>query len=277
MNRSGQWGIRRLSTHVVLGLAAIVAIGPLVLLVSTALKTNAELSVNPLGVPRDWKFSNLVDAFTTARMSEFLVNSIVVVCPTVLLVLALASSAGYALATFDFPGATLVMALCLVGVVIPVISVVVPMFYLMQDLDLIDTRVGLVLAESAQALPIAVFIMRAAFLDMPRELRESALVDGAGEYRAFWHVMMPIARSGLAAAAVLTFLSAWNDFLLPLVFINTEGLRTLPLGLSYLQGRYVTDIPVLAAATLLTAVPSILIYILLQRQFANGVVQGALK
>ena len=277
MNRPGQVGIRRLSTHLVLGLAAIVAIGPLVLLMSTALKTNAELSVNPLGVPRDWKFSNLLEAFTTARMSEFLVNSLVVVCPTVLLVLVLASSAGYALATFDFPGATLVMALCLVGVVIPVISVVVPMFYLMQDLDLIDTRVGLVLAESAQALPIAVFIMRAAFLDMPRELRESALVDGAGEYRAFWHVMMPIARSGLAASAVLTFLSAWNDFLLPLVFINTESLRTLPLGLSYLQGRYVTDIPLLAAATLLTAVPSILIYILLQRQFANGVVQGALK
>jgi ABC-type glycerol-3-phosphate transport system permease component len=151
------------------------------------------------------------------------------------------------------------------------------MFYLMQDLDLIDTRVGLVLAESAQALPIAVFIMRAAFLDTPRELRESALVDGAGEFRAFWHVMVPIARSGLAAAAVLTFLSAWNDFLLPLVFINTEGLRTLPLGLSYLQGRYVTDVPLLAAATLLTALPSMLIYILLQRQFANGVVQGALK
>lgn len=266
-----------IARHSMLTLVAVIAIGPLILLTLTALKTNAELAVNPLGLPRHWMFSNFVGAFTSAHMADFVLNSVVVVLPTLAIVLALASAAGYALAAFDFPGKGVMLALCLVGLVIPAISLVVPIFYLLQDVGLVDSHFGLVAAEAAQALPLAIFVMRAAFLDLPDELREAALVDGAGELRAFRSISLPLVASGLAAAAVLTFLSAWNDFLLPLVLINTESLRTLPLGLSYLQGRYVTDVPLLAAATLITAVPSIIIYVVLQKQFIRGVVQGAVK
>lgn len=265
------------SRHVLLVLVAVISLGPLVVLAATALKTNAELAVNPLGPPRQWVFSNFVEAYVSARMGSFLLNSIAVVVPTLLIVLVVASAAGYAIARFEFPGKRILLLVSLVGLVIPIISIVVPVYYLMQDLRLSDSLVGLILADSAQALPIAIFVMRATFLDLPGELREAALVDGASEVRAFRSVMLPMARGGLAATAVLTFLATWNDFLLPLVLINTESLRTLPLGLSYLQGRYITDLPLLAAATLLTAVPSIVVYILLQRQFTNGVIQGAIK
>lgn len=265
------------SRHALLLIVLIVSIGPLLILANAALKSNAELAVNPLGLPQDWRFSNFPEAFLTARMDRFLINSVLVVVPTLAIVLAVASAAGYGLAKFDFPGRRPLLGVCLAALTIPVISVVVPLFYLMRDIHLEDSLTGLILAEATQALPLAIFVLRASFMDLPSELREAALVDGAGEFRAFFAVMLPLAKSGVAAAGVLTFLATWNDFLLPLVLINTESLRTLPLGLAYLQGRYVTDIPHLAAATLLTALPSVLIYLLLQRQFARGVVAGAIK
>jgi ABC-type glycerol-3-phosphate transport system permease component len=273
VSRSG----RDVAATVLLVAVAIVAIGPLITLALAALKSNGELAVNPLGLPRQWLFSNFADAFVNAHMSDFLWNSVGVVVPTLVIVLSFASMAGYALATFEFPGKQLMLLICLVGLVIPIISIVVPMFYLLQAVDLVDSRVGLIMCESAQALPIAIFVMRAAFMDLPRDMREAALLDGANEFQTFVSVMLPLVTSGLASAAVLTFLSTWNDFLLPLVLISSKQLLTLPLGLSYLQGRYVTDVPLLAAATLITAVPSITIYLLLQKQFALGVVQGAFK
>jgi ABC-type glycerol-3-phosphate transport system permease component len=263
--------------HAILLVFAGLAIAPLLLILLAALKSNAEISVDPLGLPRHWLFTNFGQAWETARLGRFLVNSILVTGPTLILVLATSSLAGYAFGMVDFPGSRSLFALFLLGLMVPTISVAVPIYYTVRDLKLLDTLPGLMLVETAQALPIAIFVMRASFRSLPRELRDAARVDGCGEFGVFMQVMMPISRAALTAVTVLAFLSVWNSFLMPLLLINDEDLRTLPLGMSYLQGKYQANIVLIAASAVITVIPTITVYLVLQRQFLRGVIDGSLK
>jgi raffinose/stachyose/melibiose transport system permease protein len=269
--------LARGSLHAVLIVVAAIAIGPLLLLFFAALKTNTQITIDPLVLPRDWLFENFAEAWETAHLGTFVVNSILVTVPTLAIVLVSSSLAGYAFGVIPSRTLRLLFPVFLLGLMVPTISIAIPIYYTMRDLGMLSTLHGLVLAESAQALPIAVFVMRAAFRDLPPELRDAGLVDGCGELGAYRHILLPLTRPAAAAVATLVFLSAWNSFLLPLLLLNDESLRTLPLGLSYLQGRYVTDVALLAAATVLTLVPTVLVYVVLQRQFMRGIVEGSAK
>lgn len=265
------------ATQAFLLVIAFLSLAPLAMIWMTSLKSNAELSLNPLGLPRQWRFSNFVDAWNTANLGRYLLNSVLTTLPTLGIVLTCASLAGYALARLRFAGSGLLFALFLVGLMVPNVSLIVPLYYTVLDYGLLNTRAGLILAEVSVALPLAVFILRSAFRDLPGELREAVLIDGGGEFDCFLRVMLPLTRPALATVAVLGFLSVWNSFLYPLVLLNSDALRTMPLGLAYLQGRYVTNVVLLAAATSLTSIPTILIYIVFQRQFIRGIVEGSFK
>lgn len=269
--------VGRTALYVALILVAFVSVAPVVVVVSTALKSNTELSLNPLGVPRHWLFSNFVDAWNQARIGQYALNSLGVTVPTLVLVLFCASLAGYAFAFMRFAGSRIIFACFLVGLMIPAVSIVTSLSFVEQGMGLYNTLPGLVFAETAIALPLAIFIMRSAFKDLPGELREAVFIDGGGELRALASIMVPLARPALSAVAVLTFLATWNDYLLPLVLINTESLRTIPLGLAFLKSAYVSNVVLIAAATTLAAIPSLLIYMLLQRQFIDGIAQGSVK
>lgn len=274
--RASRAGIRA-TIQVILIFVTFVSIAPILIIWFSSFKTSSELSTSPLGLPQQWHFSNFADAWSQAHMGQYAINSVLITAPTLLLILSTASLAGYAFAVLRFRGRTLLFSLFLLGLMVPSISVVVALFYTMHDLGLLNTRSGLVLAETAQALPLATFIMRAAFRDLPRELREAALIDGCRELQVCMRIMVPLARAGLAATTVLSFLQVWNDYLLPLVLTSAEELRTLPLGVTFLQGQYVTNIVLIAAGTSLASLPSVLIYVVLHRQFAQGVVAGSLK
>lgn len=267
----------RAAAHAVLIFFSFVAVAPILVVASTALKTTAELSLSPLGLPSRWMISNFVDAWNATHISSYMLNSIVVTAATLLVVLFSASLAGYALAVLQFAGQRVVLALFLVGLMVPPIGIVGAVYFTALDLGLVDTLQGLILAEAAQAMPLAVFIMRAGLKDVPRELREAAFVDGASELTTLVRVALPLAAPALAATAVLVFLMVWNDYLLPLVLINTDTLRTVPLGLSNLRGSLVSDIVLIAASTLLSTFPSIAVYFILQRQVIRGITQGAIK
>jgi ABC-type glycerol-3-phosphate transport system permease component len=269
--------VKSTAVHVLLVFVAAVSIAPIALVWLTSLKSSAELSVNPLGVPQHWLFSNFSAAWSTAHLGQYTANSVIVAVPSVLITVAAAGAAGYALALFPFWGRGLLIALFLFGLSVPNISIVASLFYTERSLALVNTRPGLIMAEIAQALPLAVLIMRATFRDLPRELREAALVDGGTEFTVLARVYMPLARPALVAVGVLTFLTVWNDYLYPLVLINSDALRTIPLGLAYLNSTYVENVVLVAAATALGALPSIVIYVILQRQFIRGVTDGALK
>jgi raffinose/stachyose/melibiose transport system permease protein len=265
------------AVHALLVFVGAISIAPIALICLTSLKSSAEISVNPLGIPHHWLFSNFSAAWTTAHLGQYTVNSVIITVPSVLITLAAAGAAGYALALFPFRGRGLLITLFLFGLSIPNISIVASLFYTERSLGLVNTRPGLILAEVAQALPLAVLIMRSTFRDLPGELREAALVDGGNEITVLARIYLPLARPAFVAVGVLTFLTVWNDYLYPLVLINSDALRTIPLGLAYLNSTYVENVVLVAAATALGALPSIVIYVILQRQFIRGVTEGALK
>lgn len=268
---------RRTLLQVVLLLVAALSVAPILVVVSTSLKSSSELALNPLGAPRRWLFSNYVEAWREAHIGQYLLNSVLVTLPTLVVVVLTASLAGYAFAYMRFRGRDALFTTFLVGLMMPAVSIVIALSFIQQGMGLYNTRRGLVLAEAAMALPLAVFIMRSSFRDLPGELREAVFVDGGGELTAFARVMLPLAQPATSAVTVLTFLAVWNDYLLPLVLINDEGLRTIPLGLAFLRSAYVSDVVLIAASTTLAALPSIAIYVLLQRQFIQGIAQGSIK
>lgn len=268
---------RRVGLQVALLVMVFVSLAPIAVILSISLKTNTELATNPLGLPQQWLFSNFVDAWTEAGIARYILNSILVAVPTLILVVAAASLAGYAFAMMRFRGREALFTVFLIGLMLPAVSIVIALSFVQQNLGLFDTLPGLVLAEAAMCIPLAVFIMRAAFRDLPPELREAVFIDGGTELTAFLRVMFPLARPAVSATVVLTFLTVWNDYLIPLVLINTESLRTVPLGLAFLKSSFTSDIVLIAASTALAALPSILIYVLLQRQFIQGIAQGSIK
>lgn len=267
----------RTALHVVLIFMVAVSVAPIAVAVSTSLKSSTELALNPLGPPQDWLFSNYVTAWREARIGQYLLNSVLVTVPTLVIVLATAAAAGYAFAALRFRGREVLFMAFLVGLMMPAISIVSALSLGQQSMGIHNTRLGLILAEAALTIPLAVFILRSAFRDLPAELREAVLIDGGNEFTAFVRVMLPLAKPALMAVSVLTFLTVWNDYLLPLVLINDEALRTIPLGLAYLRSAYVSDVVLIAASTILAALPSIAIYVLLQRQFIQGIAQGSIK
>lgn len=270
-------GAGRVGLQVILVLVAFVSLAPVAVIVSIALKSNTELATNPLGLPNDWLFSNFVDSWNEAGIGRYILNSIVVAVPTLVIVVAASSLAGYAFALMRFWGREVIFLVFLIGLMLPAVSIVTALSFIEQSLGLYNTLPGLVLAESAICLPLAVFIMRAAFKDLPGELREAVFIDGGSETTAFLRVMVPLARPAVSATVVLTFLTVWNDYLIPLVLINTEQLRTVPLGLAFLKTAFTSNTVLVAASTVLAAIPSIIIYVLLQRQFIQGIAQGSIK
>lgn len=277
----GTPAIGRMSRHVglyvfLIGMV-VITIAPIEVVVSMSLKTNTELALNPLGLPQQWLFSNYAKAWTEAAVGQYAVNSVTVALPTLLIVSTASSLAGYAFAVMRFRGRNTLFAVFLIGLMMPAVSVVTALSFLEQGLGLYNTLQGLIAAESALAIPLATFILRSSFRDLPTELREAVFIDGGTELTAFLRVMLPLAKPALTATAVLTFVSVWNDYLLPLVLINTESLRTIPLGLAFLRTAYVSNVVLIAASTTMAAIPSIAIYTLLQRQFIQGVAQGAVK
>lgn len=267
----------RAALQVTLLLMAAASVAPILVAVSTSLKSSTELALNPLGLPQNWRFENYATAWNEAHIGQYLLNSVLVSVPTLILVLAVSSAAAYAFAMLRFPGRNLLFGVVLIGLMMPAIGIVTALSVEQQSMGLHNTRMGLILAESAITIPLAMFIMRSSFKDLPGELREAALIDGGNEFTVFSRVMLPLARPAMMAVVVLTFLTVWNDYLLPLVLINDEGLRTIPLGLAYLKSTYVSNVVLIAASTILSALPSIGIYVVLQRQFIEGIAQGSIK
>jgi raffinose/stachyose/melibiose transport system permease protein len=160
---------------------------------------------------------------------------------------------------------------------IPVWSVVIPLFFQLRNMGLINTRLGAILVETALGIPFAIFLLRASLRDLPYELIEAARIDGAGDLRTLWSIVRPLLSPALQAVVILQFMTSWNELVVPLFFLQTDDVRTLPIGLTFFQGRFTTDTSVLAAGTTLAALPVLIIYVILNRQFIQGLTAGATK
>ena len=264
-----------------LGFWAALCVLPMVLVLSTAFKDPTIETGNPFDLFVTFRPENFVDAWTLGNFGRYFLNTVIIMVPTVLGVIVLSTMTGYALAQFSFPGQSIVFYLFILGLMIPFFALMIPLYYNLRDYGLLNTFPAVILPSIAGAggtgLPLGVFLMRAFFLDMPKDLSDAARVDGCNEWQVFRYVMAPLARSGAMALAILAFLSAWNTFLLPLLYMQGAENRTLATGLLVFTGGRTRELELTAAATLIMMAPVVLFFLLFQRQFIRGLTSGAVK
>lgn len=276
MVRRGE-GIKHGAIQALLALNAVVMVYPLLVMLLSAFKTNAELFASPFALPENFSLANAARVWGETNFVRYLGNSIVVTTSSVLGILVVGTMAAYAIARYPFRLSALVFLFFLSGLMVPLKLAVIPLFIQLDALGLIDTRAGLVLVYVAMGLPSAVFILTGFLRALPGELEEAARMEGASELRIMLAIMLPLARPALVIAAIQNAVPIWNDFFFPLVFVTSERLKTLPQGLTVFMGEYNTDWGVLFAGLSLAALPIVAVYIVLSRQFIEGMTSGAVK
>ncbi len=275
--RSYRARLRTVRRYVVLIVCAALMIGPFVWMVLASLKTDADIrAVPPTLIPdpiTGENYSRVLDAFPFWR---FAVNSLGVSITSTVLQLVTASTAAYVFARIEFRGRNLMFGLYLATMMIPLQVVVVPLFIEMRHLGLVDSYAGLLLPTVVSSF--GTFLMRQAFLALPRELDEAAFIDGAGHFRVFTQIILPLSKPALATFAVFAFMSTWNSFLWPLVITQASDRHvTLPVGLSRLNGRFSTDWNVVMAGSVMTIIPIVVFYVFTQRWVIRSVAHAGLK
>ena len=261
---------------VLLGLS-LVMLFPIVLTVSTALKDRTDVRTNPFGIFSSFSLESIERAWTVGNFSSYMFNTVVLTVPTTIIVVALSAMAGYAFAKLPFRGRSVVFYLVILGLLVPFFTYMIPLYFQLQAMALLDTLPGAILVMATTGLAFGTVFMRAFFSDLPPELEQAARIDGASEFQIFTRVLLPLVRSGAGALAVFTFLSNWNNLLIPLLYLPGGDWRPLTLGLYLFAGGRTVDIGPLAAGTLITILPVIVLFVFLQRQVTQGMLSGAVK
>jgi raffinose/stachyose/melibiose transport system permease protein len=227
--------------------------------------------------PDDPQWGNFVTAFTAARMTELLKSSVLIVLGVVPISLVVATMAGFAIGHLRIPGRRFVFLAFALGLTLPFEGIITPLYYLVRDMGVLNTRWAIILPLIGLFMPFSVFWMRAHFVNMPEELSESARIDGAGTWQLFWRVHVPLAAPATSSLAILLFLWTWNQFLLAIVLVDDPLQRTMSGALGAFQGQWGTDIPLLCAGSLLILTPTLTVFLIFQRRFVTALLQGSLK
>ena len=271
-----QAAILRALSHVVLAVFTVIVVYPVIWMVFASFKNRGEITTNIWGPPQSFAFDNYIKAWDRAQLGFALLNSVVISLATVLLVTLFAALAGYALARFKFRFATLILLLFVLTMQAPV--PVIPLYVMLVQLGLTNSYPGLILPMVAGGLPLSIFIFQAYFRTIPRELHEAAIVDGCTQLQAFLRVIIPISAPVFATISILQFLGSWNEYFLALILVRSPEMRTLPLAIQvffYDWGR--SEWEQVFAALTVGSLPMIIVYILMQRQFIQGLTSGAVK
>lgn len=268
--------MKKIPTYLFLTVMLLVTGFPFLWMFISSFKTNIEFFDNPWGFPKNWVFENYANAWSNG-IQNYLLNSVLVTFVTVVGTLLTAAMIAFILARRPFKSSGLILSLFVAGIIIPFHSTLIPLFLIMQKLKLLNTHVSLYLPYIAFSLPVAVFLLYGFFKQLPKELEEAALIDGAGIYRIFFTIFLPLSRAILATVAILAAINAWNEFMLALVFLSDSAIQTLPIGLMSFQGAFTTDYAGLSAALVISALPVLLLYVLFQENVTKGLTAGAVK
>ncbi|MET9497049.1 carbohydrate ABC transporter permease [Streptomyces sp. NPDC006552] len=266
-------------SHTLLILWSVIVIVPMLWVLVSSFKSTSEILSSPFALPHRWRFENYAHAWTDASIGKYFLNSVIVVVCALVLVMLLGAMCAYILARFEFPGRRLIYYVMLAGLTFPVFLAIVPLFFQLQNFGLLNTRPGLILTYVAFALPFTMFFLYSFFRSLPHDVYEAALIDGAGDWRAFFQVMLPMARPGMAAVAIFNFLGLWNQFLLPVALNTNQDKWVLTQGMSAYASSQVYNIDYggLFAAIVISVVPVLIVYIIFQRRIAGSVSQGTFR
>ena len=267
------------STQTVLIGWAVTVIFPMIWMIYSSFKTDQELFFSPWAPPVELQWDNFARAWTKAHVGDYLLNTLIVVVPALLLTLIISAMAAYVLARFEFVGRRFLFYLFLSGMLFPVFLALVPLFNLVNQLKMLNTFHGLIIVYIAYSLPFTIFFLTGFFKTLPTEIEESAIMDGANPYQVFFKVMLPMASPGLISMGIFNFLGMWNQYILPLVLISDESKYMLSQGLAFMLFKqfYENDWSALFAALTIIMVPTLIVYITFQKQIQDGITTGALK
>lgn len=262
--------------HVFLLMLVAVILLPVCWLVLNSLKTNQEMFLNSLSMPKQWMFVNYATAWGKGLLAYFK-NSIVVSAISIFFILLISSMLAYGLTRFRLPGGGAVFILILGGMALSEQVALVPLYKILQALKLYNTRAALVLPYVAFRIPFTMFLMRSYFISIPKELEEAAIVDGANSLQRFTRIIIPISKPVLASCAIVNLNHVWNEFLFANVFLENKKLMTVPLGLMTFQGDLKSDYVVMLAGILISSLPMVLLFLCMSKQFVRGLTAGAVK
>jgi len=268
------WPVFRIA---VLFLVASIVLVPLLATLFGGFKSLGELRTDPLGLPDVWHWRNYWDILSSFRYCQLLFNSLLIGVFTVVLTLAVAAMAAFAFAHLRFFGRAFLFNYLLLGLTFPFATAILPLFIKVRDLGLLNTHWGVILPQVAFGIGISVLLLRNAFRQLPGELLDAALVDGCGYMNFFFHIALPLSRPVLVTVGIIAFVTSWNNFLLPLVVLNSETRYPWPLGMMVYQGEYSTNWPLVLAFVMLTILPAILMFLIAQRHIVSGLTAGAVK
>lgn len=261
----------------VLLLVSSVVLLPLLATAIGGFKALGELRTNPLGLPHPWQWRNYLDILESARYWRVLGNSLFVACFTVAITVALSAMAAFAFAHLKFFGSRFLFTYMTLGLMFPIATAILPLFIRVRDLGLLDTPWGVILPQSAFYLAMAVLLLRNGFRQLPSELLDAALVDGCGYVRYFLYVTLPLSRPILSTVAIIAFVNSWNNYIVPLIMLNSESLYPWPLGMMAYEGEYMTSWQLVLAFITLTILPAIIMFLLAQKHIVAGLTAGAVK
>ncbi len=274
MNRQAKKLVPR---YVLLIFFSLIVLLPISGLFLGAFKTDTQLIQGPFSLPQSWNLDNFRQAWFTGRFNIFFKNSVIVSIAVVITSVFLSVLTGYAFGLLPMPGKKWLFPLVLLGYMVPFEAVIIPLYHFLDLLGLRDSYWALILPQIGLSVSFGTLWMTSFFENAPRDLVDAAAMDGCSRWQSLWRVLWPLAKPSITTLVVLIFMWTWNEFLLALVLIQDETLRTLPVGLAFFQGKYSANIPLLAAGALIVAVPTVIVYILFQRFFIRGMLGGAVK
>jgi len=273
----------KIVTYVILGLWGLIVVFPMLWSVMTSFKTDQEIFFSPWALPKVMMFENFARAWVKARMGPYLINTLLIIIPALFFTLLTSAMAAYVLARFQFRGRTFITYLFLLGMIFPIFLALVPLYFVMQKLTLLDTFPGLIMVYVAFSLSFTIFFLTNFFRTLPKELGEAATIDGASQYDIFFKVYLPLAQPGLLTMGIFNFLGQWNQYILPntLMITNNDDVThyVLSQGLYYLQSQqfYQNDWSGLFAAVTIVMVPTLVVYLAFHDRIEKGMTAGAVK
>ena len=265
-------------SYIFLIICCIFTIGPMLFLLSLSFRTKTDIiQKGVLSLPDKLHFENYSTAWVNGHFSKYFINSVIVSVVSVLGVTLLATLIAYAMVFYEFRGKKIVNFLMLVGLIVPFEIVIIPLYYNMKLVGILGTRSSIYITQIAMNIPISVFILKDFIQSIPKDLIESARIDGASEWACLQKIIAPLIVPAEMSIVILIFMWTWNDFMLANIMIRNDSMRTLPLGLSYFKGKFSRDIPLTSAACVEIMIPILILYLVLQKNMIEGLTVGAVK
>jgi raffinose/stachyose/melibiose transport system permease protein len=266
-----------LPSYLILILLAIFALGPIAVLMMNSVKSTAEIGRNPIGIPENVLLENFSEAWREGNYATTIRNSAILTTGTIVSTLTLAGFAAYALARLKLKGANLIAFYFLVGTSVPAQLFMIPLFFLWRELGLVNSHVGLIIIYCGLYSPFATYLLRSYMIALPEEFVEAAKIDGASNFHVFLNIIMPLSWPGFLTAGLVIGLNVWNEFLFAITFLPGTEYRPIATSLFAFQARFGRDWGLTSAGSVIMMLPVIILFLLLQRRFIEGLTQGGLK